>query len=68
MICNYLPPILSPFLRFPRVHFSVKTYVKTKEIDPASWGARAALGTSLDPPACQLLSLCTFHAIASSLS
>ena len=31
-----------------RVHFSVKTYVKTKEIDPV--GGAHASGTPLDPP------------------
>ena len=31
-----------------RVHFSVKTYVKTKEIDPVGGGARR--GAPLDPP------------------
>ena len=40
-----------------RVHFSVKTYVKTKEIDPVGGGGGGRRQRPLDPPMhCKLLS------------
>ena len=43
------------------VHFSAKTYAKTKEIDPVGGGGHVPAAPPLDPPICSMTAKFTFR-------